>query len=71
MAQLGLYDQYSAFKETVIALGPTYDCDIASGFTRDAANFQDPFHTTRAGASSIASSIWSGGHEWCDIRQAQ
>jgi hypothetical protein len=71
MQQLGMYDEYSAFKEAVAALGPTYDCDIANDITRDAANFQDPYHTTRAAASLITKSIWTGSREWCDIRGAE
>jgi hypothetical protein len=70
LKQLGMFDQYSAFKAGVAALGPTYDCDISNEFTRDAANFLDPYHTTVAAASTIAKNIWSVRHELCEFRQA-
>lgn len=70
MEQLGMQDQYSEFKATVAALGPTYDCDVANDITLNAANFQDPYHTTRAAASQITKSIWSGTHEWCRLQRA-
>jgi len=68
---LGMYDRYLAFKSTVFDLGPTYDCDIASDFTQDAANFQDPYHTTVRVGSLLTKSIWSGEREWCDVRRAR
>jgi hypothetical protein len=70
LQQLGMNDQYSAFKATVAALGSTYDCDIPNDFTRDASNFLDPFHTTVAAASTIAKNIWADQHELCDFRPA-
>jgi hypothetical protein len=65
---LGMRTQYAAFKSTVAQLGPTYDCDVASDITRDAANFQDPFHTTVTVGSEMTRSIWSGRHEWCVLK---
>jgi hypothetical protein len=65
---LGMLPQYAAFKTTVAQLGPTYDCDVASDITRDAANFQDPFHTTVTVGSEMTRSIWSGRHEWCVLK---
>lgn len=71
MGELGMQDQYSVFKTTIAMLGPTYDCDVVNAITMDATNFQDPFHTTLAAASLITKSIWSGTHEWCEIRQTE
>lgn len=70
IVELGMAEQYAAFKATVAALGTTYDCDIANDITRDAANFQDPFHTTLAAGSMLTKSIFSDRHEWCDVRMA-
>jgi len=70
MEQMGMLDDYLTFKATVAALGPTYDCDVANGITRDASKFQDPFHTTLAAASLITRSIWTGSREWCDFVRA-
>lgn len=70
LQQLGMSDQYSAFKAAVAGLGPTYDCDIPNAFTRDAGNFLDPYHTSVAAASTIAKNIWSGRHELCEFRDA-
>jgi len=67
---LGMRDRYLAFKSTLAALGRTFDCDIADEFTRDAANFQDPYHTTPAAASLMTKSIWSGEHKWCELTGA-
>lgn len=66
--ELGMRAQYSAFKATVAALGPTYDCDVSSETTRAAHNFVDPFHTTQAAAALIVNDIWSGKHEQCEVR---
>jgi len=66
IAQLGMQQQYRAFKATVTALAPTYDCDVPNPITRDAGNFQDPFHTTARAATLIAQSIWSDRHAWCE-----
>ena len=68
IAQLGMDAQYREFKATVSALAPTYDCDISNSLTRDAGNFQDPFHTTTAAATAVARSIWSEPHTWCEAR---
>jgi hypothetical protein len=67
---LGMRDGYSAFKSTLAALGPTFDCDIPSEFTRNAANFQDPYHMTPAAGSLMTKSIWSGEHQWCELTRA-
>lgn len=64
--ELGLDRQYADFKAVVAALGPTYDCDVANEVTRAATNFQDPFHMTRATATLMTRSIWSGRHDWCE-----
>jgi hypothetical protein len=68
---LGMQDQYAAFKSAVIGLAPTYDCDVSSETTRDVHNFVDPFHTTQAAAALIVNDIWSGGHDQCAIRNSQ
>jgi hypothetical protein len=68
VAQLGMQEDYHAFKATVTALAPSYDCDIANAITREARNFQDPFHTTNAAATLVAQSIWSDRHAWCEVR---
>jgi hypothetical protein len=70
LREMGMQDMYSAFKSSVLDLGPTYDCDFANDITRHRTNFVDPFHTTPAAASKIVSSLWSGGREWCELRQA-
>jgi hypothetical protein len=70
MRETGMQGMYSAFKSSVLDLGPTYDCDFANDITRDRTNFVDPFHTTPAAASKITSSLWSGGREWCELRQS-
>ena len=67
IAQLGMQPEYGAFKATVTALAPTFDCDVANAVTREAGNFQDPFHTTAAAATRVAQSIWSGRHAWCEV----
>jgi hypothetical protein len=67
---LGMRDRYLAFKSTLAGLGPTFDCDIADEFTRDAANFQDPYHMTPAAGSLMTKSIWSGDHMWCELARA-
>jgi hypothetical protein len=67
---LRMGDLYMSFKSAVAGLGPVYDCDIASDFTRDAANFQDPYHMTPAAGSQMTTSIWSGRHEWCELKGA-
>jgi hypothetical protein len=64
---LGMQKQYDDFKATVTALGTTYDCDVSNELTRDAANFQDPFHMTPAAAALVAQSVWSGRHTWCEV----
>ena len=63
-------NEYSAFKAAVFDLGTTYDCDISSALTRDAGNFQDPFHATTRVGSLLTRSIWSGRNEWCDLKRA-
>jgi hypothetical protein len=67
IAQLGMEQQYRDFKATVAALGTTYDCDVDNAVTRDAGNFQDPFHTTDSAAALFARSIWSDQHPWCEV----
>lgn len=67
IAALGMQRQYADFKSTVTALGTTYDCDVSNEITRNAANFQDPFHMTPAAAALVARSIWSGQHDWCEV----
>jgi hypothetical protein len=67
--ELGMGNLYSSFKSAVFDLGPSIDCDVSNDFTRDAANFQDPYHTTPAAASVMAKNIWSGRHEWCGTRR--
>jgi hypothetical protein len=67
IVMLGMQKQYADFKSTVSALGRTYDCDVSNEITRDAANFQDPFHMTPAAAAVVAQSIWSGRHIWCEV----
>jgi hypothetical protein len=64
--ELGMNDQYAEFKSTVAELGETYDCDVANEVTQDASNFQDPFHMTRAAATRVTKSIWSGKLDLCD-----
>ena len=68
--ELGMRSRYLAFKSTLAALGPTLDCDIAGEFTRDGANFQDPYHMTPAAGSLMTKSIWSGEHKWCELTRA-
>jgi hypothetical protein len=68
IAQLGMERQYADFKGTVTALAATYDCDVANEITRDAGNFQDPFHTTPVAADAVARSIWTDHHTWCEAR---
>ena len=68
--ELGMRSRYVAFKSTLAVLGPTLDCDIAGEFTRDAANFQDPYHMTPAAGSLMTKSIWSGEHKWCELTRA-
>jgi hypothetical protein len=68
--KLGMDRQYADFKASVADLGPTYDCDIANEVTRAATNFQDPFHMTRATATLMTRSIWSGRHDWCERLEA-
>jgi hypothetical protein len=68
---LGMLDSYAAFKSVVFGLGTTYDCDIPSDLTRNPANFQDPFHTTISVGALLTRNIWSGGHMWCDLKQAE
>lgn len=67
IAQLGMQEEYRAFKATVMMLAPTYDCDITNAITRDAGNFQDPFHTTATASTVVAQSIWSERHAWCEV----
>jgi hypothetical protein len=67
IAQLGMQEEYRAFKATLTAMAPSYDCDIANAATRDVGNFQDPFHTSPAAATLFAQSIWSDHHTWCVV----
>jgi hypothetical protein len=71
MEDLGMHDEYIAFKSVVAALGPSFDCDIDNAFTRDAANFEDPYHTNPAAAWQITESIWSNRQNWCDRKGAE
>lgn len=65
--ELGMNEQYAAFKAAVVALGPTYDCDISNAVTRDRANFRDPFHATRSALTLMIGSIWSDQHDLCEF----
>jgi hypothetical protein len=67
IVELGMRQQYADFKSSVTALGRTYDCDVSNEFTRDADNFQDPFHMTPFASELIAQSIWSTQHVLCEV----
>jgi hypothetical protein len=69
IALLGIAQKFADFKSRVSGLGPTYDCNVVNAVTRDAANFQDPFHMTRATATLMTQSIWSAKQHWCEYRQ--
>jgi hypothetical protein len=64
--ELGMNVRYADFKTAVSELGQSYDCDIANELTRDATNFQDPFHMTHVAATLMTKSIWSGKLDWCN-----
>jgi hypothetical protein len=63
--ELGVAEDYQAFKNDVESMASAYDCDIDSDLTRDKSNYLDPFHLTDKAAANFAEDIGSGNPRWC------
>jgi hypothetical protein len=60
VADYGLQQQYSLFKEDLSSIAETIDFDLINDFTKDRGNFTDPYHVTNKTAELIVREVWKG-----------
>lgn len=66
-ADYGLTQAYARYKQELMSLGDVLDCDNDTPFTRDRANFSDPYHFKRELSPPLEAALLGAPVDFCTM----